>query len=561
MDDTKTIDCLLIGHNEMDFARYEKTIRKMGLNSGAYRDLNMNFIRFNNRPYSLSEVFNIFHYQDSTTDPFGFFHVGESFSAAIAYLGTYLNKHGYTFDYVNSSHYSKDQLSKKLSQENILTIAITTTLYVSVLPILEIMEFIRTYNRTAKIIIGGPFVSTSVRVLAPQDLEREFSSIIGADFYINSSQGEATLCKIIHALKNQLHLDCIPNLFYKTGKGFLSTPPGKENNRLSENMVNWDLFNGTPGEYVNVRTSISCPFSCSFCGFPQHAGKYQTAGVEEIEKELQGLQKIKTVKSLHFIDDTFNVPVERFKEILRMMIKNKFSFKWHSYFRCQFADREMVELMKESGCEGVFLGIESGNNKILENMNKTADISKYLRGIELLNKVGITTFGNFIIGFPGETENTVRDTIEFIKNSGLDFFRTQLWYCEPITPVWNQRNFYGISDANFQWSHSTMNSTQACDLVEEIFTAILQPTWVPQYNFDFDGLWHLTNRGLSIDRVKKFLNSFNNGVKEKLSSSFRKEASYEVLMQIKDSCSSTPGASSAESKNTLPEEEAAFEFL
>ncbi len=562
MDDTSTIDCLLIGHNEMDFAIYENTIRKMGPDSCAYRDLYMNFIRCNNRPYSITEIFNIFYYQDNPTPSPGFFHIGESFSAAVAYLGTYLARQGYTFDYVNSFQYSQDQLAEKLSRENILTAAITTTLYVSVLPILEIIKFIRAHNRTAKIILGGPFVSTMVRTLAPQELEHEFSSIIGADFYINSSQGETTLSKIIRALKNKLPLDEIPNLFYKTGKNLQSTRVEKENNRLSQNMVNWNLFHDNLGEYVNIRTSISCPFSCSFCGFPEHAGKYQTASVEEIEKELHGLKKIKRVKSLHFIDDTFNVPVDRFKNILRMMIRNKFNFKWHSYFRCQFADAEMVELMKESGCEGVFLGIESGNDQILENMNKTADIGKYVKGIELLNKAGIITFGNFIIGFPGETPGTVRDTMQFIKTSGLDFFRTQLWYCEPITPVWKQKEQYGINGSHFEWSHSTMDSKQACDLVEEIFFTVNQVTWIPQYNFDFDGLWHLTNRGLSVDRVKNFIKSFNNALKEKLTNPLGKDNSYEILMQIKNSLSTDPDTiDTTENKNTLTKEDADFEFL
>jgi radical SAM superfamily enzyme YgiQ (UPF0313 family) len=72
-----------------------------------------------------------------------------------------------------------------------------------------------------------------------------------------------------------------------------------------------------------------------------------------------------------------------------MMIKNKYEFKWNSFFRCQFADREVVELMKESGCEGVFMGIESGSDKILENMNKASRIEKYYEGIALLKEYDI----------------------------------------------------------------------------------------------------------------------------------------------------------------------------
>ncbi|MDQ1353305.1 MAG: anaerobic magnesium-protoporphyrin monomethyl ester cyclase, partial [Acidobacteriota bacterium] len=463
----KTIDCLFIGHNEMDFAEYEKSVRTMGLNSGAYRDLNLNFIRYNNRPYSISEIFNVFHYYDENTGrAIKPLNVAESFGAAIAYLCTYLNRRGYTFDYVNSFQYGKEELTAKLANSDFLVIAVITTLYVSVLPIVEIINYIKTYNQTAKIVVGGPFVSTRTRTMTPEELEFLLESTIGADFYVNSSQGETALVNIIDALKNNKPIESISNIYYRTTEGINATPVMKEDNLISENMVEWDLFKHNLGEYVNVRTAISCPFSCSFCGFPQHAGRYQTSPVEEIEKELIALDKIGTVRDVHFIDDTFNIPAPRFKQILRLMIKNKFRFNWHSYFRCQYADREMVELMRASGCEGVFLGIESGSNQVLKNMNKAADTDKYLKGIELLKEYGIVTFGNFIIGFPGETDETVRDTINFIETGGLDFFRSQLWYCEPITPIWTQKEVYDIRGESFEWSHATMDSRRASDLVE-----------------------------------------------------------------------------------------------
>lgn len=565
----KTIDCLLIGHNEMDFAEYETVVRRMGLDSGAYRDLNLNFIRCNNRPYTVSELFNLFYYQAQENDGFAkakFFNVAESFLAAIAYLGTYLYRRGYTFDYVNSFRFSKTQLAEKLTRQEVLSVAITTTLYVSEFPIIEVIDFIRAYNRTAKIIVGGPFVSTRTRTMAAVELEYLFKTTIGADIYVNSDQGEATLVKILGALKSNLPLENINNIYYKSGKELKATPVVRENNILSENMVDWSLFGLNPAEYINIRTAISCPFSCSFCGFPQHAGQHQTASVAGVEVELKQLDKIKTLQCIHFIDDTFNIPVKRFKDLLSMMIKNNFDFKWHSYFRCQFADREMVELMKASGCEGVFLGIESGSEPILKKMNKAADIPKYLEGIQRLKEAGIVTFGNFITGFPGETEETARDTIDFIEKSGLDFFRAQLWYCEPITPIWKEREVYNIKGKSFHWSHQTMDSQKACDLVETIFLRVKNSTWVPQYNFDFDSIWHLVHRGMSLEQLKEFLKCFNRGVKEKLLQPSRREASYEVIEQIKTACSPQYPHSHArqtdlDENRSSDHPEAGFEFM
>ncbi|MCP4220422.1 MAG: radical SAM protein, partial [bacterium] len=454
---------------------------------------------------------------------------------AIAYLGTWLHNRGFSFDYINSFQEEKETLAEKLESENILSIAIITTLYVSILPILEIVEFIKKHNPNVKIILGGPFVANQIHTLEPEPLDFTFKSI-GADYYVNSSQGETALTKILETLKTDSPHHELRNVYYREGDNYISTPLEKENNSLSDNMVNWDLFAPRVGEYVNIRTSISCPFSCKFCGFPEHAGEYRTASLDAVETELDKLARIPSIKSLQFIDDTLNIPQKRFKELLRLMIKKQYNFRWHSHYRCQFADRETVELMKESGCEGVFLGIESGSNSVLGHMSKAATVEKYLEGIALLKEYDLITYGSFIIGFPGETEETAAESLQFIKTSGIDFFRAQLWYCDPFTPIWKEKDTYQIEGSNFEWKHAGMDSQTAGNIIDNIFQTVQDPIWVPQYNFECDGIFHLLHRGVSMKQVKNFLRAFNNGVREKLLDPSRKDTGFDVLKQLKTSC-------------------------
>lgn len=553
----QTIDCLIIGHNEMDFDRYEKYIREMGTTSGAYRDLNLNFIRCEDKSYHISEFFNLLRTDDNSRgkvlEPL---RVNESFSATIAYLGTYLYRRGFTFDFINSFQDQKEELAEKLKKENILTIAITTTYYVFVLPILEIIEFIKQYNQEAKIIIGGPFIASQLRTQEPASIQYLFNSIIKADVYVNSSQGEAALVNVLQHFKNNLPLEGINNIYYKSAGQLKAAPVLPENNKIADNYVLWKLFRNRTGKYVNLRTAISCPFSCAFCGFPEHAGKYQTAPVEIVEKELNGLKQLEPVIGFNIIDDTFNVPAKRFKDILRKMIENKYRFKWISNSRCQFLDREAIELMKESGCEGVFLGIESASDPVLKNMNKAASREKYHEGIARLKEYGIVTFGSFIIGFPGETTDTVQQTIDFIESSGLDFFRTHLWYCDPITPIYREREKYNIKGESFEWSHDTMDASIAADWIDKIFLTVKNATWVPQYNFDFDNLWHLVHRGLDLAQIREFITLFNNGVKEKLTGPSRQEVSAGIIEGFKHFCRSVDGfdAGLIENKMELTED-------
>jgi anaerobic magnesium-protoporphyrin IX monomethyl ester cyclase len=532
---SSTIDCLFIGHNEMSFVDYEKRVGQMGINSGAYRDLNKNFIWYNDIPYPVPGIFNLFNPKtDGTEGNSRLFTLGDSFHLAIAHLGTYLHRRDFSIDSINDFQLEKELLAEKLSRDNILAVVITTTFYITIFPIMEIVKYIRKFNPKAKIIIGGPFIAGSVRSLESLHLEYLFKTM-GADIYVNSSQGESTLTKIIRALKENLPLSGVENIYFKEDGKFRATSIERENNSLAENMVDWDLFSHLLTPVVNVRASISCPYSCAFCGFPQHAGPYQTVGVEEVQEGLNRLDKIDVVESVQFIDDTLNVPVKRFKNILKMIIKNDYKFQWHGQIRCQYVDDEMAELMKESKCEGVFLGIESGSNKILANMNKAADVDEYYRGIQLLKKYGIVTYGNFIIGFPGENHETVQETIRFITQSGLDFFRAQIWYCDPLTPIWNKREEYRIQNAQFEWTHATMDAKIASEITDDIFLSVSNPQWVPQYNFEFEGLLHLIHRGLSWPQVKQFLKAFNQGLKEKLHRPSVKNTDSHIINQLKRS--------------------------
>src|SRR6185369_17679031 len=206
----------------------------------------------------------------------------------------------------------------------------------------------------------------------------------------------------------------ISNIAYLEKGELIRTRVLPENNSLDDYAVNWlDFADERLGQTIQTRTARSCAFSCSFCNYPARAGKLTLASLETIEKELDSLARLGYIKNLVFIDDTFNVPLPRFKEICRLMIEKNYQFNWFSYFRCSNSDEEAIDLLARSGCKGVFLGIESGSPTILKNMNKAATVEKYERGIELLHQYGVLTFASFILGFPGETEATFRESVDF----------------------------------------------------------------------------------------------------------------------------------------------------
>jgi anaerobic magnesium-protoporphyrin IX monomethyl ester cyclase len=529
-------DCLIVGYNEIDFSEEVKRMKAMGMNSVSYKDFSLGYILHENNPYRAMDILNHFYYEGENTGKRKYFHNADVLWQVIMYLGTFLTKNGFSFDYVNIVHLEKDILKSKLLNGNIASIVITTTIYVTIQPILDVINFIRGYNKTAEIIVGGPFIS---RLCEEMDVKfnQSIFKLMDADFYIIDLEGEQTLVNLLAEIEGNRKFDKVNNIAYKEGGRYVFTGTEKENNPLEDNMIDFSLFKPDEiGGTINIRTSKSCPFSCAYCGFPLRAAKYSFITTDRVEKELDALRDLKAVEYINFIDDTFNIPKSRFKEILEMMIRKKYPFKWYSFYRCDFGDEEIIYLMKQAGCIGVFLGVESINDKMLERMNKSARKKDYLEAIPLLKKAGILTFVSTIIGFPGETYETAAETIRFIEESGPDFFRPQIWWCDPLTPIWKKKDEYGIKGFGFNWKHNTMDSETAYDLFEKVFMSVENSAWVPDPGFNTYGVYYLMQRGMTLDQILKFLKCFNSIVKEKIIHPCNGEIPEKLLTAFRDVC-------------------------
>jgi anaerobic magnesium-protoporphyrin IX monomethyl ester cyclase len=403
----------------------------------------------------------------------------------------------------------KNALAEKLAAPDLLAVAITTTYYMSPLPLLEIVAFIREHNPACKIVVGGPYIYSLYLAKQHTGIFRS----VGADYYIVSQYGEVTLVRLLDALRARRDVHEIANLAYRLDGTYAMNGMDAEAADIEADPVDWMLFGAQIGPIASVRSAVSCPFSCAFCGFPTRGGAYRTTTVASVESELDQLRRIGGVRAIQFIDDTFNIPPARFKELLRMMIRKQYGFRWNCQFRCQYADRETIELMKESGCEGVFLGIEAANDGMLSNMNKHVTVEQYYRGVELLNSVDITSHANFIIGYPGETEQSYQDIRTFLRQARPSFFRAQLWYCDPTTPVWNEREKYSVRGRGFQWSHRTMDAKEAQNKVHDLFLTSHDATWTPQYNFEFYGVLQLVHGGHSLPNIHRAIRAFNDCIR------------------------------------------------
>ncbi|HXQ35696.1 MAG TPA: radical SAM protein, partial [Anaerolineales bacterium] len=279
---------------------------------------------------------------------------------------------------------------------------------------------------------------------------------------------------------------------------------------FSLDAIDWEIYKAKElGPTLQTRTALSCPFRCTFCDYPVRAGKWVPHEIAAVERELRQIESRSGVRNLVFIDDTFNVPVDRFKEILRMMIRNDFAFRWYSYLRCNIVDEELCDLMIRSKCAGVFLGIESGDADVLKIMKKVATLEQYLRGIRFLKEAGITTFASLIVGFPGETEQSVEHTVELLQIARPTFYRGEIWFNNSRAPVYKNKEQHGIEGLAYKWRHNTMGWEQACEMVLKLFAKVSDSTWLPMYDFDFWILPYLEGKGIRIEQIKEFVKACN----------------------------------------------------
>lgn len=531
------IDTLIIGFNETDFVDDVEKMKGLGDDSTSFKEFNLSYITQNNYPYNALDILTKF-FNENDNGPYTDYHVYDVLWMVIQYLGTYVTKHDFTFDYINLFQHEKESLKEKLINNEYLTVLVTTTCYVSIHPILEVVSFIRKYNKEAKIVVGGPFIETQVDSFNNySDANQSIFKLIDADFYIISTEGEGALVNLLGALKGEQNFSDIDNIAYREKGEYHFTPQSKEMNRLEENLIDYSLFPSQDiGSTLNVRTSKGCPFACSYCGFPLRAEKYCYLSLDNIEILLDSINSLGCVQHINFIDDTFNVPKKRFKELLKLMIRKNYTFSWYCFYRCDHGDEEIIYLMKEAGCIGVFIGIESANEEVLINMNKTARKEDYRRVIPLFKKVGITVMVSTIIGFPGETYESYQETLDLIEETKPDFYRPQIWWCDPLTPIYMKKDEFGIEGMGFNWKHKTMDSVTAYDLFERCLFYIDNSIYVPAPGFNAFGMFYLQTKGMNLSHINQFLTSFNAGIKEKLIFPARGNISQELMHNIKLSC-------------------------
>jgi anaerobic magnesium-protoporphyrin IX monomethyl ester cyclase len=217
------------------------------------------------------------------------------------------------------------------------------------------------------------------------------------------------------------------------------------------------------GPYAFVVTSRGCPANCRFCiKHVSYGRSVRFRSPENILAELEQLVGL-GVRSVHMYADLFTVSREQVVDLCQLILERGLRLRWTCNSRVDFVDAEMLELMSQAGCWMISWGIESGSEQILRRVRKGIRIEQVERALRWAKDAGILNWGYFIIGLPGETRETIQETIRFSKKLPLDLALFHIAAPHPGTPFFFEVVEQGWFRPGTEWEQVDMDRSTVLD--------------------------------------------------------------------------------------------------
>jgi radical SAM superfamily enzyme YgiQ (UPF0313 family) len=386
-------------------------------------------------PYPLEEM---------PSPPLGVTYVAAAFEAAGAEVKI--------FDYIVCA-YTKENLEKQLESfrpDAVGATAVTMTFYKAQ----QILRDVKNYNPEIITIMGGPHVSFTA-----EETLRKYPEI---DLIV-VGEGEDTIAELTPVLKQKSKWQNIKGIACRNGNEIMIT--GKRDfitdiDRIpspSRHLLPISRYRAL-GFPVSLITGRGCPYSCIFC-----LGRKMVGSKVRRRSSNLVLDEIETILGYGFdrvniADDLFTSDKERVKEICMGIQERSLKFVWSAFARVDTVSQEVFDLMAEAGCDSVSFGVESGNPEILKRAKKGIKLEQVYSAVKMCQQSGMIAHASFIIGLPGETKDTLRESDDFAKSTkaiyGYHFLapfpgttvreKIQDYDLEIITDDWNR---YDANDA------------------------------------------------------------------------------------------------------------------
>jgi len=359
----------------------------------------------------------------------------------LLYIGTVLLNKGHEVDIIdmNAENISTQAMLTRIKDSDIVGLTGMITEYKQIVALSQTIK--STYD-IKPVIIGGPLATS---------FPEELIKYAKAD-YIVMGEGERAILEAITLPSNRI--------IQHTQISDLDTIPIPNRSLIKHNLYVENQFHSSKESNVRttpIITSRGCPYSCTFCYKGMWGKKWRARSPQNIIREMSNLYNQYGINGFIIQDDTFILDKHRVLDLCNRIKDLKFKPKWLCNGRVNLVTPRLCHEMAEAGCVEIAFGIESGNQTILDSINKDTDLGTIENAVRWSKAAGLRVNGYFIIGLPGETKDTIRQTIAFAKELDLDLYGFSLYTPLPGTECYTGNT--AIEDWNFK---ANVNLTKDC---------------------------------------------------------------------------------------------------
>ncbi len=316
----------------------------------------------------------------------------------------------------------------------------------------ELAQAFKRRRPALPIVLGGPHVT----VFPTETLEEE-----PAADYVAFGEGELTMTELMDALdpsgetESGPDLASIEGLVWRHGADIVKNPLRGINTDIAKlpfpardvmEIERYPLRAWNGERMTTMMTSRGCPYACTYCFKGLFGRRYITTPNDLIIAEMEEIHDQYGIDHFYFVDDLFVVNIKRLMEFVECMKERKLGFKWQCLARVDRLEKEHYVAMAEAGCSKIHYGIETGDPEMMVRVDKEATLTQVANAVRWCSDAGIMAKGYFMLGLPGETEETAKRTIDMACELQLTEAMFSLTTPFPGTAMWNdiKDRFEGI---------------------------------------------------------------------------------------------------------------------
>jgi anaerobic magnesium-protoporphyrin IX monomethyl ester cyclase len=358
----------------------------------------------------------------------------------ILYISAYLEEHAVEHEVYDTTFRTFSNLTGYLEQKNPRLLGLYTNLMTK-LNVLRIMKFVKESQvlKKCRIVLGGP----EIRYNAENYLWA------GADMLV-VGEGEQTFLELSkHFMKNGALPHDLPGTALLTGgqivvnaertliKDLNAVPmPARHKVDLKLYGDAWKKHHGH--SMYSISTMRGCPYTCKWCSRAVYGGTYRRRGAELVVKEMQMISEVYHPDRLWFVDDVFTISHKWLREFRDELKKANLSIPYEIITRADRMNDEVIDILKETGCFRVWIGAESGSQRIIDAMDRRVDVKVVGEMIRKTKQKGLEAGTFIMLGYPGEKRSDIKETIRHLKWSDPTQYTITVAYPITGTPLYEE---------------------------------------------------------------------------------------------------------------------------